>query len=88
MYICPMAVILLILIGPIQTNRLLTFKNAKNYSKCKVSSKMYPYTQKTVLNLVSMIDIQQPVCILILLDFHIESLERKMHQEIPKYYIA
>jgi len=76
-----MAVILLILIGPIQTNRLLTFKNAKNYSKCKVSSKMYPYTQKTVLNLVSMIDIQQPVCILILLDFHIESLERKMHQQ-------
>ena len=76
-----MAVILLILIGPIQTNRLLTFKNAKNYSKCKVSSKMYPYTQKTVLNLVSMIDIQQPVCILILLDFHIESLERNMHQQ-------
>ena len=76
-----MAVILFILIGPIQTNRLLTFKNAKNYSKCKVSSKMYPYTQKTVLNLVSMIDIQQPVCILILLDFHIESLERKMHQQ-------
>ena len=76
-----MAVILLILIGPIQTNRLLTFKNAKNYSKCKVSSKMYPYTQKTVLNLVSMIDIQQHVCILILLDFHIESLERKMHQQ-------
>ena len=51
-----MAVILLILIGPIQTNPLLTFKNAKNYSKCKVSSKMYPYTRKTVLNLVSMID--------------------------------
>ena len=81
MYICPMAVILLILIGPIQTNRLLTFKNAKNYSKCKVSSKMYPYTQKTVLNLVSMIDIQQPVCILILLDFHIESLQTNMHQQ-------
>ena len=76
-----MAVILLILIGPIQTNRLLTFKNAKNYSKCKVSSKMYPYTQKTVLNLVSMIDIQQPVCILILLDFHIESLQRNLHQQ-------
>ena len=81
MYICPMAVILLILIGPIQTNRLLTFKNAKNYSKCKVSSKMYPYTQKTVLNLVSMIDIPQPVCILILLDFHIESLQTNMHQQ-------
>ena len=76
-----MAVILLILIGPIQTNRLLTFKNAKNYSKCKVSSKMYPYTQKTVLNLVSMIDIQQHVCILILFDFHIESLERNVHQQ-------
>ena len=77
-----MAVILLILIGPIQTNRLLTFKNAKNYSKCKVSSKMYPYTQKTVLNLVSMIDIQQqPVCILIPLDFHIESLQTNMHQQ-------
>ena len=81
-----MAVILLILIGPIQTNPLLlTFKNAKNYSRCKVSSEMYPYTQKTVLNLVSMIDM--PV--------HSHSFgfshwkfSEEYAPEIPKYYIA
>jgi len=54
---------------------LKTTPNARFLPKCILTRK------KTVLNLVSMIDIQQPVCILILLDFHIESLERKMHQQ-------
>jgi hypothetical protein len=35
---------------------IINLKNAKNFSKRKVSSKMYPYTQTTVLNLVSIID--------------------------------